>query len=206
MLPRLRRIDPSKEAKHRKMVIDNPEDYAYEHKLDGWGCVAYVEGRDVILESKKGTKYLGFPNIRKELRSLGFDSAVFDGEIVAFDAQGNIVFDLIKFRREPIYYFVFDILFLGQQPAKDLPFLERKKILQMIFQGSTGPVKYLEHFTADTAEQLIEKIKRNNWEGVVAKRKDAPYDPDLQGNWVKIYNPAYIPVFIKRRKQLDKSK
>jgi ATP-dependent DNA ligase len=71
-------------ALSRKALPDG-EDYVYEVKLDGFRCIAFVDGEDVFLQSRNG-KALGryFPELTFPLGCY-----VLDGEIVVRDADGR---------------------------------------------------------------------------------------------------------------------
>ena len=73
------------------------EDYCYEVKLDGFRCIAFVDGEDTFLQSRNG-KPLGryFPE-------LVFPAGryVLDGEIVVRDADGREDFDALGQRIHP---------------------------------------------------------------------------------------------------------
>jgi bifunctional non-homologous end joining protein LigD len=67
--------------------------------------------------------------LRKE---LNVKNAVLDGEIVAIDESRMAAFyDLMKRKRQTVY-FAFDLLWLNGKDLRDLPLLERKKILRSV--------------------------------------------------------------------------
>ena len=65
--------------------------------------------------------------IAKELKVT---DAILDGEIVALDGTRKPAFyDLMKRQCQPVYY-AFDIIWLNGLDLRDLPLIERKKILR----------------------------------------------------------------------------
>src|SRR5271155_4704915 len=109
------------------------EDYVYEIKLDGFRCLAFVDGEEVFLQSRNG-KPLGryFPE-------LVFPEGhyVLDGEIVVRDPDGREDFDALGQRippaasrierlagETPARYVAFDLLALGQDSLLELPLVE----------------------------------------------------------------------------------
>ena len=94
-----------------------------------------------------------------------------DGEVAAVDQSGMPAFyDLMKRKRQAVY-FAFDLLWLNSKDLRDLPLLERKKILRsVIAQKSTwiGYVSYIDQHAA----KLFELVKAHDLEGLVVKRKD----------------------------------
>ena len=77
--------------------LPSGEDYCYEVKLDGFRCLAFVDGDEVFLQSRNG-KPLGryFPE-------LAFPAGryVLDGEIVVRDGDGREDFDALGQRIHP---------------------------------------------------------------------------------------------------------
>lgn len=71
-------------------------------------------------------------------KELKVNNAVLDGEVVAVDESGMPAFyDLMKRKRQAVY-FAFDLLWLNGKDLRDLPLLERKKILRSVIpQKST---------------------------------------------------------------------
>ena len=65
------------------------DDYSYEVKLDGFRCLAFVDGEDVYLQSRSG-KPLGryFPEMRPPAGRY-----VLDGELLVRDGDGREDFD-----------------------------------------------------------------------------------------------------------------
>ena len=73
------------------------EEYVYEVKLDGFRCLAFVDGDEVFLQSRNG-RPLGryFPEL-----ALPAGRYVLDGEIVVRDADGREDFDALGQRIHP---------------------------------------------------------------------------------------------------------
>ncbi len=111
------------------------EDYIYEVKLDGFRCLAFVDGEDVYLQSRSA-KPLGryFPEL-----TLPAGRYVLDGEIVVRDARGHEDFDALGQRihpaasrierlsvETPAVYVVFDLLALEDESLLERPLSERR--------------------------------------------------------------------------------
>src|SRR6202043_985339 len=77
--------------------LPSGEDYTYEVKLDGFRCVAFVDGTEIFLQSRNG-KPLGryFPEL-----ILPAGHYVLDGEIVVRDGDGREDFDALGQRVHP---------------------------------------------------------------------------------------------------------
>ena len=162
--------------------------WAYEPKWDGFRSIAFVDGAEAYLQSRNGkdlTRYfpeLEFPEGRY----------VLDGEIVIFGEGGKQEFDLLGQRihpaksrvsmlaeKTPSRFIAFDVLATEDGPLLELPFAERRKVLE-------GLVDKPVDLTPWTRE--IEEARP--WlfgaEGVIAKELNAPYRPGERTGMVKI--------------------
>jgi bifunctional non-homologous end joining protein LigD len=121
-------------------------------------------------------------------KELKVRNAVLDGEIVAVDASGMPVFYDLKTRKRQAVYFAFDLLWLNGEDLRELPLLERKKILRSIIPRKSSWVGYVS-FVDRHALKLFELVKLRDLEGLVVKRKDGKYK--LAARWFKVLNPTY---------------
>ncbi|HWX52513.1 MAG TPA: ATP-dependent DNA ligase [Solirubrobacteraceae bacterium] len=169
-------------------------DYAYEVKLDGFRCLAFVDGEEVFLQSRNG-RPLGryFPEL---LFPPG--RYVLDGEIVVRDASGREDFDAIgqrvhpaesRVRRlsveTPAVYVAFDLLASGEKRLLERPFDERRAALEKLLAGAQfadAPVELME--TAATAQDAQRWLAHA--EGAIAKERGAPYRPGERKGMVKV--------------------
>ena len=93
----------------------------------------------------------------------------------------------MKRQCRPAYY-AFDILWLNGRDLRDLPLVERKKILRKVIprkSSSVGCVSYVDR----GALKLFELVKKGDLEGLVVKRKDGKYSQRTL--WYKVLNPTY---------------
>ena len=115
-------------------------------------------------------------------------SAILDGEIVALDGNGRPAFyNLMKRQRHAVYY-AFDILWLNGRDLRELPLVERKKILRKVTPRKSSSVGCVSYVDRD-AVKLFELVKKRDLEGLVVKRKDGKYTQRTL--WYKVLNPTY---------------
>ncbi len=176
------------------------EGYCYEIKLDGFRCLAFVDGAAVFLQSRNG-KPLGryFPE-------LVFPEGhyILDGEIVVRDADGREDFDALGQRihpaasrierlagETPARYVAFDLLALEQDSLLELPLVERRAALERLLAGeglppgasfATAPIELMP--TVSTVEQASRWLE--DAEGAMAKERSAPYRPGERKGMVKV--------------------
>ena len=120
------------------------EDYVYEVKLDGFRCLAFVDGDEIFLQSRSG-KTLGryFPEL-----ALPAGRYVLDGEIVVRDSEGREDFDALGQRihpavsrierlstETPAIYVAFDLLALDEEVLLERPFSDRRAALEQFLAG-----------------------------------------------------------------------
>lgn len=129
----------------------------------------------------------------------------FDGELVAFDADGTpdfpMVCERLLNRRHAIQltYVIFDVLSLDGRSFLGLPYCERRAELEAL--DLHGPYWHTpETFNDGTA--LFEAVCERGLEGVVAKRRSGLYRPGERG-WVKIKNRGYWRYELERESAIN---
>ncbi|HKD82173.1 MAG TPA: ATP-dependent DNA ligase [Candidatus Angelobacter sp.] len=84
---------PPAEAKSVK-ELPGSTGWLYEPKWDGFRCLAFRSGNEIVLQSKAGqplTRY--FPEIVEALRTIAASKFVLDGEIVVASSGGGVALD-----------------------------------------------------------------------------------------------------------------
>src|SRR5688500_10832723 len=121
-----------------------------------------------------------------------------DGEIVAPDSRGIPSFQELQKRinltrvdqirrldREiPIRYYLFDILHLDGYDLRGTPLHERRRILERVAPVG-GTVEIVAQFPEE-GELAYEASLSHGFEGVIAKRRDSPYEPRRSRRWLKV--------------------
>jgi ATP-dependent DNA ligase len=187
-----------------RKALPEGDEYVYEIKLDGFRCIAFVDGDDVFLQSRNG-KTLGryFPELK-----LPSGRYVLDGEIVVRDAGGHEDFDALGQRihpaasrierlaaETPAVYVAFDLLAHDDRTLLALPFTERRAALEALLAQpdfADAPVELMA--TADTEDAAREWLAHA--EGAIAKRRDAPYLPGERKGMFKVKRVRTIDAVI----------
>jgi ATP-dependent DNA ligase len=142
---------PPAEAKAAKELPRGPG-WLYEPKWDGFRCLAFRRGDEIVLQSKAGqplTRY--FPEIAAALLALPARNFVLDGEIVIRSGAG-LDFDALLQRihpaasriqrlshETPATYMVFDLLVDARgKPLVTSPLSARRMALQEFASGNIG--------------------------------------------------------------------
>ena len=83
----------------------------------------------------------------------------------------------------PVWFYIFDVLWADGRDVRPLPLRERKQILRDLLTF-TGPLRFTEHKDTD-GEAYFRQACASGWEGVIAKRADAPYRAGRSRDWLK---------------------
>ncbi len=161
--------------------------WRFERKLDGLRCVAVRNGDEVSLWSRNHLSFnRRFPELASAIGRLPVDNVTIDGEIVAYDGE-RTSFALLQ-RGEPgtrPVFCAFDLLHLLGRDTTGLPLADRLALLSQTLDGAP------ENLVGVAAEEghpepLLQRACAGGWEGVVAKRLDAPYRSGRSGAWRKL--------------------
>jgi bifunctional non-homologous end joining protein LigD len=186
---------------------DVPSDagrWGLEIKWDGVRVITYVSGDVVRATGRRGNEVADrYPEVAALADLLPGHQAVLDGEMVAFDGDGRPSFERLQrrmhvadppqrlIREVPARYVVFDLLYLDGHATFDLPYRDRRELLDGLELGH-GPIEAPSYLNGGDVAQLTELIDftvEQGLEGVVAKRLDSPYRPGQRvGYWRKIKN------------------
>jgi bifunctional non-homologous end joining protein LigD len=186
-------------AKPGEVPESDSEEWAYEVKWDGIRALGYTrKGRWSMLSRRLEDVSARYPELRAIAEALGDHSAILDGEVVALDEQGRPRFQLIqsrmgltspaavkaKMERQPVDYVIFDLLHLDGHRVRDLPYLQRRELLEGL--GLDGLRWRVPAYRLDGGADLLEAARRQGLEGIVSKRADSPYRPGKRtGEWIK---------------------
>jgi DNA ligase D-like protein (predicted ligase) len=161
--------------------------WIFERKLDGIRCIAIGDGERVRLLSRNALSLDGrFPGIAAALAAAVGTSFVLDGEVVAFDGSQTSFSALQQRgarRSAETFLYLFDLLHLDGRDTTALPLRARKTLLRRAVAAS-GPIRITPHRNAE-GEALYRRACAAGWEGVIAKRADAPYVHGRSRDWLK---------------------
>jgi ATP-dependent DNA ligase len=186
-------------------TIPTGEHWQYEPKWDGFRCLAFRDGEKVELQSKSGqplTRY--FPEIVAALRALKAKTFVLDGELVV-PMDGAFSFDALLQRihpaasrvtklagETPALLIVFDLLAGGDgRSLVAHPLEERRKNLETFARRYLRAAPRIRLSPATTqlaqARGWLTRVGAT-LDGIIAKRRDLPYQAGERGGMQKIKN------------------
>jgi bifunctional non-homologous end joining protein LigD len=173
------------------------KDWLYEIKWDGYRVIAYCNGNNVDLKSKKNNNFnKRFSEIKDALQKLNIN-AVIDGEIVCLDSGGKANFnELISGTQNgALVFYAFDLLWFNGYDLRNTPLVDRRKLLKSILPKS-DVIRFSDHIAGKGIE-LFELAQAHSIEGIVAKHKDSTYDAGTRSKqWLKIKTGTVVPAVI----------
>lgn len=176
--------------------------WGFEVKWDGVRAIAHCQPERVRLWSRnRNDVTAAYPELCALTTALQPHSAILDGEIVAFDADGRPSFELLQTRMHlrgdaavrrrasmvPVTYMLFDLLWLDGRSLVDLPFSKRRACLAEL--GLDGEHWHTPDFHVGEGQAFLAATREQGLEGVIAKRLDSRYAPGRRdAGWLKIKN------------------
>lgn len=177
-----------------KLSRDLPEGEGlfYEPKWDGFRCIVFRDGEDVVLGSRNEkplTRY--FPELVEALRANVPDRCVLDGEVVIAGPTG-LDFDVLSQRihpaasrikllseTTPASFVAFDVLALDDEDLRGQPYASRRAALEKALSGAQPPI----HLTPVTTSPVVARDWFTRFEGagldgVIVKSATLLYQAD----------------------------
>ena len=171
--------------------------WLFEIKWDGVRALAWIDDGQLTLRARSGSDITPqYPDLAHLPESFSGRKAIIDGEIAVLDSRGHSNFEKLQERMHvrnpsqtllsqyPVVYFAFDLLYCDGYDLRAAPLLERKQLLQRLLHPS-GRIRYSDH-QLEKGNELFELAKKNDLEGIVAKRIDSRYVSERSTNWVKL--------------------
>jgi ATP-dependent DNA ligase len=108
------------------------------------------------------------------------DDTVIDSEIVAFDSDGRPSFNVLQNQRSrapELRLYAFDLLKHRGRDLTRLPIDKRREVLRtQVMPRLPESIRLSETLEASVSE-LMAAVREQGFEGIVAKRRDSPYEP-----------------------------
>jgi bifunctional non-homologous end joining protein LigD len=161
--------------------------WIFERKLDGIRCIAVRrDGRVRLLSRNDLSLNERYREVAAALERDGGRDLAADGEVVAFEGSATSFARLADRgqRFVPVYYYVFDLLWLDGYDVRALPLRERKRLLRGALAFG-DPIRWTPHRNGD-GERFFQHACRQGWEGLIAKRADSRYSSARSRDWLKL--------------------
>jgi len=173
---------------------------AFEHKYDGFRVIVSSENKKINLFTRRLENVtLQFPDIVESVSNyVDAKSFIIDAEAVGFDSKKEkyLPFESISQRikrkhginelsiKLPVELKVFDLVYLNGENKIELPFIERRKILEKIIKNIPWKISVSTQIITDS-EKEVEKFYKDalriGEEGIMVKNLKSSY---ISGRYV----------------------
>ena len=181
------------------LVDDVPAGNGWMHeiKFDGYRALVACAGDKVRIYTRKGLDWTDkFAPLVEQFRSLDLPSCLIDGEIVAYDMQGNPDFSSLQqvLKRghgtqkagDRMAFHAFDLLEVNGEDLTRMTNVERKERLEALLAEAKPPIHVADHLIG-AGEKLYRTMCDARQEGIISKRIDGRYAVGKRTrNWVKV--------------------
>jgi bifunctional non-homologous end joining protein LigD len=180
--------------------LDDPSQYTFEVKFDGYRMLAARANHEVRLESRRGHSWTErFPPVAEAIAALPIADAVIDGEVCAVTSDGKPSFQRLQQWAQgerpdvALAFAVFDLLWLDGRDLRPLPIEERRALLKALVEPHKGVIAFsanvdppLDGLGRPDVPGMMEMCRRAGLEGFIAKRKGTRYHNGKASQWVKL--------------------
>src|SRR6267154_2117227 len=179
--------------------------WTFEPKYDGIRVLAFTTATDVKLITRNGKdKAAQFPEVVAALKKLALQTQrafLLDGEIVALIDGKPARFQELQSRMHvkeprmierlsvssPAAIVLFDILVDDDDALIAKPWTERRARLLKLVGKRTAPHLWVTESIEGDGKKMLERARRQGWEGIIAKRMDSAYEPGKRPrSWLKL--------------------
>jgi DNA ligase D-like protein (predicted ligase) len=176
-------------AAHSVTELPEGDEWLYELKLDGYRGLLIKDGDRVQIRSRNDKDLTRmYPRVAAAALHLKAEQVVIDGEIVALGPDGRPSFQTLQHRSNPehhIVFYAFDVLHVNGRDVTGEPLMKRRtRLASIVPQDAT---LRLSQDLPGSADDVVKAVRAAGLEGVIAKRKDSPYQPgERSDDWVKL--------------------
>jgi bifunctional non-homologous end joining protein LigD len=170
------------------------DEWLHELKFDGYRILGRLaEGRAVLL-SRNGRDWTQqFPGVARGVAALPAREALLDGEVAALLPDGTTSFQALQnFMADggqgQLVYMVFDLLHLDGFDLTRARLEDRKAALKRLLDAAGAgaqPLRFSDHVVG-AGPAVFSEACRLGLEGVISKRRDAPYRGARGPDWLKL--------------------
>ena len=176
----------------------NSEEYIYEIKFDGHRTIIYLDHNYINIRSRNNKDVTSLYPELNEVKKLVKRKCILDGELIILEngkpnffkmQKRSLMTNTIRIKQEsinnPVIFIAFDILYYDQKDLTNYPLIKRKEYLEKKVKENDYLIisKYVEY----NGIELFKQIKKEQLEGIVAKRKDSIYQVNKRvHDWLKI--------------------
>jgi bifunctional non-homologous end joining protein LigD len=166
--------------------------WLHELKYDGYRALCRIQGGQARIFSRSGKDWTReMAALGHALAALPVDDAWIDGEVVVFRPDGRTSFQALQHalsegRDDLLCFVAFDLPFVDGRDLRALPLVTRKHELAAVLAGVAGhTIRFGDHVEGQ-GSAFLRHANHLHVEGIVSKRRDAPYESRRTTTWRKV--------------------
>ena len=178
----------------RVSAVPSGADWIHESKLDGYRIQCHVARGQCVLLTRNGLDWTDrFPAIRRDAITLaGARDIILDGEVVIRGTATHSAFQSLQRAvteraTDRAVYWAFDLLSYDGLDLRPLPLADRRAALRnVLVHGAAQSHLKMTLERRGSLAQLVAAARTRGDEGIISKRRNAPYRSGRTLDWVKI--------------------
>ncbi|SFQ04349.1 ATP dependent DNA ligase domain-containing protein [Mesorhizobium sp. NFR06] len=164
-------------------------EWGHEVKFDGYRTQVIKDADGIRFYTKNGFDWTAkYKPLADEAKAIDAESFIIEGETIVTNEAGLSDFHALRSaitkRPRDLYLVAFDLLHLNSHDLRDMPFRDRREILQAVIPAG-GRIQFSEALPG-TGEAVYHLACEAGLEGIVSKRLDSLYRSGSTMNWRKI--------------------
>lgn len=169
--------------------VPRGDEWLHEVKYDGYRLLA-MTNHELRLMTRNGKDWTAkFPSIAKAMEQL--PQSIIDGELVCLDENGISNFEdlqtiLQKKDTRRLVFYAFDLPYLEGRDLRNVPLLERKKLLAAIVQAADNDKILFSGHIEGAGPEVFQHACEHHLEGIISKHAKSPYSNSRTKTWRKV--------------------
>ena len=168
--------------------------WEYEIKFDGYRLLTRIASRSLQIVTRNGNDWTAkMPALAAALKKLKLPPGWYDGEVVALNEHGVPNFQRLQqafdgSHTQALVYYLFDVPYCRGYDLRAVPLSQRRALLQTLLEDSpngSDNVRFSQTLDGD-AKAMLASACQMGLEGVIGKRRDAPYVLRRSPDWIKL--------------------
>jgi bifunctional non-homologous end joining protein LigD len=167
------------------------ERWVHEIKYDGYRFQLYFRNGMPQFLTRRGNDWTH--KVRRVVGAtvhIDCHNAIIDGEMVIPTENGGTDFGSLKTELSlgnstRIAFYAFDNLYLDGYDLRRCGLIDRKEVLRLLLEKAEYPIVFSDHTDDPDGPGLYREACKAELEGIVSKRKDAPYSSGRSSAWIK---------------------
>ena len=166
--------------------------WLHELKLDGYRMQARKVGGKVQMLTRSGLDWTArVPSVAAAVAALPTQELTLDGEVVVLAEDGTTNFANLQASfqdgaKDPLTYFVFDLLHVDGHNPRGLPLRERKAMLAKILVAADPMSLRLSEHLESGGQVMFQKACELRAEGIISKKASGKYSDGRSSDWLKM--------------------